>query len=302
MRARRSPAAVALSGAAATAVLLAGLVRAPAAAQDPQPVFRAGADAVTVGVSVTRNNRPVTHLTVADFAVTDNGVRQHIAGLSYETLPIDATLLFDVSGSVTGAVRSQLRRSIPDFYRDLRPGDRLSLVTFDMRIGRLLNGSPAPEAIDAAFAQVETGGSSAIYDALAVALSARGAPDRRQFVVLFSDGRDSISISTSETLLDLARRTSPTVSVVLSTPARAPSDRVYAELAAETGGTMVSLLPTDTLDDSLRGVLARFRSSYVLTYIPTGVTRAGAHAIDVTVNRAGVDVRARRGYFIRGQR
>jgi hypothetical protein len=117
--------------------------------------------------------------------------------------------------------------------------------------------------------------------------------------VLFSDGKDSISLQTPELLLDLARTTTPTVSIVLATPARTASDRIYAELAAETGGTVVSLLPTDTLGGSLRGALERFRSSYVLSYTPTGVAAPGAHAIVVTVARPGLDVRARRGYVVR---
>ena len=43
-------------------------------------------------------------------------------------------------------------------------------------------------------------------------------------------------------------------------------------------------------------MLREFRSSYVLYFTPHGVEPAGAHALEVRVRRAGVDVRARRGY------
>lgn len=263
------------------------------------PVFRAGADAVTVGVSVRRSNRPVTGLTIGDFTLTDNGVVQSLTAMSYEKLPIDVTVLFDVSGSVTGAVMDQLRRSIVDLRRSMATEDRLRVWTFNMRIRQLLAFDAPPAAADAAFATLSAGGSSAVRDAVAVALVSGGSPDRRQLVVLFSDGKDSISLQTPQLLLDLARATTPTVSVVLATPARTTSDRVYAELVAETGGTLVSLLPTDTLGGSLRGALEQFRSSYVLSYAPTGVTTVGAHAIVVTVAKPGLDVRARRGYVVR---
>jgi hypothetical protein len=219
--------------------------------------------------------------------------------MSYETLPIDVTVLFDISGSVTGAVMDQLRRSIADLRRSVQPLDRLRVWTFNMRIRQLLAFDAPPAAADAAFTTLVAGGSSAVLDAVAVALASGGSSDRRQLVVLFSDGKDSISLQTPELLLDLARTTTPTVSIVLATPARTASDRIYAELAAETGGTVVSLLPTDTLGGSLRGALERFRSSYVLSYTPTGVAAPGAHAIVVTVARPGLDVRARRGYVVR---
>jgi len=275
-------------------VLGLGLVAHPAAEQ--QPVFRAAGDAVSVNVSVRRAGRPVTDLEADDFTVRDNGVTQKIAMLVYEKLPVDVTVLLDVSGSVTGTVLDQLRRSMLDLRRSLGLEDRLQVWTFDMRIRRLVSFADSPAAVDQAFAGVLGGGSSAVRDALAVALAAENAPDRRQFIVLFSDGRDNMSVTSPSQLLEVARRTTPTISTVLATPTRRPMDRAYVQLAAETGGTVVSLLPTDTLGGLLRRALDQFRSSYILSYAPAGVTPRGHHAIDVTVNRPGVEVRARKAY------
>jgi Mg-chelatase subunit ChlD len=212
---------------------------------------------------------------------------------------VDTTVLFDVSDSVAGSAIEQLRRSVIDLRRDIRPPDRLRLVALNHRVGRLFDLDTPTAAADAAIALVRPGGSSAVFDGLAVALASGGTPGRRQFIVLFSDGKDSASITTPDTLLEVARRTTPTVSVVLSSSARSATDRLYAELAAETGGLVVSLLPSDTLGGNLRRAFDQFRSSYVLTYVPTGVVRTGVHTIDVRVNREAVDVRARRGYVVR---
>jgi VWFA-related protein len=263
------------------------------------PAFSASADVVTVGVSVRRGGRPVRDLGLENFALTDNGVPQSLASISYERLPIDLTVVLDVSGSVTGPVLEQLRRAVADVRRSLQPQDRLRLITLSARVRQIVDFDAAPGAVEAAFAAVAPGGASAVLDAIAVALASGGSPDRRQLIVLFSDGRDSSSVSTPDALLAVARATTPTVSVVLATPARVPSDRIYTEVAAETGGTVVSLLPTDNLGDSLRSALDQFRSSYVLTYVPIGVERAGAHTLDVRVNQPGLDVRARRGYVVK---
>jgi VWFA-related protein len=281
---------------AAVAVLIAGLVVVEAR---QTPAFSASSDVVTVGVSVRRGGRPVRDLGLEQFTLTDNRVPQTLVSISYERLPIDLTVVLDVSGSVTGPVLEQLRRAVADVRRSLQPQDRLRLITLSARVRQIVDFDAAPGAVEAAFAAVAPGGGSAVLDALAVALASGGSPDRRQLIILFSDGRDSISVSTPDMLLAVARATTPTVSVVLATPARVPSDQIYTEVAAETGGTVVSLLPTDSLGDSLRGALDQFRASYVLTYVPTGVERTGPHTIDVRVNEPGLEVRARRGYVVK---
>jgi Ca-activated chloride channel family protein len=88
------------------------------------------------------------------------------------------------------------------------------------------------------------------------------------------------------------------VFAVLAKPGRVPSDQLYIDLAEETGGTVVSLLPTDNLGNSLRSALDQFRSAYVLTYTPSDVERAGDHRLEVRVNRPDLTVRARRGYVV----
>jgi hypothetical protein len=109
------------------------------ARQDARPSFRATADAVSVDVSVQRGGRPVANLTSADFELRDNGVLQTITDISFEKLPIDVTIAFDVSLSVTDTVLTQLRRAVDEVRTRLRPGDRIKLMTFNMRVTRALD-------------------------------------------------------------------------------------------------------------------------------------------------------------------
>ena len=298
----------------ASAVTLWGLLAAAVAAQGPaapQPgaVFRAAADAVTVDASVQRDGRPVTGLKVSDFELLDNGVPQEITQVAYEKLPIDVTLLLDVSASVTGQVLTDLRRALRDVRADLAAADRLRLLTFNMRVTRLVDVDAPPAAIDQAIASVRAGGSSAVFDALAVALAAPDVPGRRRLIVLFSDGQDSSSVSDPETLLDVARRSTATVAIMLSSTlasrpatvlrASGPPPTVEAlsrRIAAETGGLVDAIGPGENLSSRFRRLVGDFRSSYVLYFTPRGVEPGGSHRLDVRVRRDGVDVRARRGY------
>ena len=309
-----------MMGPGSAATLVVALMAASLAGQAPQsgneqvPVFRASADVVSVDAAVQRDRRPLVGLKPADFELLDNGVSQEISDVSYERLPIDVTLLLDVSASVTGSTLDELGRALRQVRADLLPADRLRLLIFNMSVRRLVDFSQPSSNIDQALASVRGAGSSAVFDSLAVALSSFDAPGRRRLVVLFSDGQDSSSISDVETLLEVVKRSTPTVAIILGSPnperpasilrtsSSVSSSSVGAlsdRIAAETGGIVAPLKPGENLTSKFRRMLEEFRSSYVLYFTPRGVERTGTHTLEVRVKRPGVDVRARRGYVWR---
>jgi VWFA-related protein len=284
------------------AVVAAGVM----AAQDGQPVFRAGTDAVRVDVSVRDGGRPVTNLSAADFEVFDNGVAQQVSAVTYGRLPIDVTVVLDVSQSVDGVMLTYLQRATVQLMRELAENDRLKLVGVNTRVSRVMDFTADAAAVERAVNAAVAGGGSSIRDAAAVALVSAADPARRHLVVLFTDGADSSSTSSEDTLLEVARRTNAALTVVvpdrLTTYARTPAITRYLgyldRLTAETGGSVLTTARNST--PPFGRALGEFRSSYVLYFTPTGVARAGFHALDVRVRRDGdLAVRARRGYFER---
>ncbi|MEZ5317146.1 MAG: VWA domain-containing protein [Vicinamibacterales bacterium] len=284
----------------------------PDRGQAPQSVFRAGVDAVAVDVSVRDGRRAIAGLTAADFEVLDNGVPQQVTDVSYGRLPVDVTVALDTSLSVTGDALTRLRRAILQLMADLGPEDRLKLTTFNMRITRVVGLSNEPGAVEAALRAVQTGGGSSIWDAAGVALVAAGAAgtDRRQLVVLFTDGADSASTLTPDAVLDVARRTNAALTTVVAEAVRVPDalfsmrqmlddrtrSRIFGRLAEETGGAVLTV--GGDMTGTFRRALEEFRASYVLHFSPVGVARPGFHTLEVRVpGRRGADVRARRGYF-----
>jgi VWFA-related protein len=274
-------------------------------------VFRANADFVAVDVSVRQAGRPVTGLTARDFELRDNGALQDVADLTYQQLPIDVVVALDVSSSVAGRVLDELRRALQQVRSDLAARDRLKLVTFNMRIKELVGFEAPADAMDTALTRLAASGNTMIFDTIAVALTSSSSGDRRQLVVVLSDGEDSGSITDAGTLFDVARRTTPTLDVVLasslasdaavsarSIPATEALRQMYSALARETGGLVFNVDVSSALSTTFRRMLEEFRSSYVLHFVPSGVARRGAHTLDVRVKRPGVDVRARRGYVI----
>ena len=303
--------AAALAALAATMSAVMPAVAGPQ--QEPRATFRAGADVVAVEASVMRDKRPVIGLKPGDFELLDNGVPQQISDLSFERLPIDVTVVLDVSASVTGAVLDQLRQAVRQLKTDLGSRDRLKLVAFNMQIRRLADFDAPVSATDTAFGSLSGLGSSAIFDSVAVQLASTAVEGRRHLIVLFTDGEDSSSISDPDALFDVARRTTGTVAIVLAStapersnaspfarsPGRPPITvgRLYDQLARETGGVVVRTTAGDNLASTFRRTLADFRASYVLYFTPQGVPPSGSHTLDVRVKQNGAEVRARRGYI-----
>jgi VWFA-related protein len=299
----------------------AGLAASPP--QDRQrPVFRSGASAVAVEVTVRdRTRRSITGLQPEDFEVYDNGVLQRVDAVSYGKLPIDITIALDVSHSVTGALLDRLRNGVVQLMRDLGRDDRLEVVLFNMRVDRVIGFTRDVKAVERAIKTAKAGGGTSLLDAVSVTLVSPSTPDRRHLIVFFTDGSDSSSTTTPETLSAVAQRTRATLTFVMPRNARlAPavvlrpgsnptvprtaggldpvprSQAIFARLAAETGGSVLPVASSIDLTSTFRAVLGAFRSAYVLYFTPRGVDAGGYHTLDVKTRRDAV-VEARRGYF-----
>jgi VWFA-related protein len=275
--------------------------------QDQAPVYRAGSHVVRVEVSVRRQLRPVTDLAPEEIEILDNGVRQKILDFAYEKkLPIDVTVLLDLSESVTGDMLNQLKRGVQEFRNGLGPADRLKLVAFNSRIVRQFDFLPRDEvSLGDLMRGMSAGGNTSMYDALAVSLVAAADPDRRQLVVVFSDCEDTTSIVQPPLLTEIARRSNAAVFAVLPASVRFSGlaatllrrSSVPFALAQETGGMVVPVDRGGGLPDTFRRVLEEFRQMYILHFSPAGVEPRGFHTIDLRVTRGGsYQIRTRRGY------
>lgn len=305
-------------------VLVACLTVGPvmSARQAQSATFRAAAEGVIVEVSVQAGSRPVTNLQMADFEVFDKGVPQTLVDMTYGKLPIDVTVALDVSFSVSGTMLDRLRRAVGQLMRDLRPEDRLRLMMFNAGVARIVDYSSDPDVIDAALKTATAGGGTSLHDAISLALVSSRAPDRRQLVVVFTDGIDSNSTTSIPVLNEVANRTSATLTMVmpaapaivqqqfsdvsmvptltrtiLSSPRLRGVSAVYLALTTSTGGSIVPFRTNEDLGSVFRRVLESFRSTYVLHFVPTGVESGGFHELRVNVKRPNTTVTARRGYF-----
>jgi len=194
-------------------------------AQDPPaPVqtFRTSTDVVLVDVSVRDGGQPVTGLRAEDFVLIDNGVRQQVESVEATAVPIDLTLVVDLSGNPGGAwvaqtpaskATSEVQAEIDAVTAMLRPGDRVRVLAIDRHVQLLAPMSPVESL--APLRPVEFDGLPSLFDTLATALLHPVEPARRHVVVARTKGRDSLSSVDAQTVQSIAERADARLHLVL---------------------------------------------------------------------------------------
>ena len=158
-------------------------------------VVRIDTNLVTVPVSVLdRDGRFISDLRREQFNVSENGVEQKIAYFESTEKPFTVALLLDTSGS-TFFHLWEIKEAAINFAKQLRPQDRVLIVTFD-RLVMLLTEATNDQNVITEVVQRNaiTGFSTRLYDAIDLVIKARlNKIDGRKAIVLFTDGVDTAS-------------------------------------------------------------------------------------------------------------
>ena len=281
-----------------------------------QPVFRSGVDLVHLGVTVVgKDGQLVSGLTAEDFVIHEEGREQGIAYFSrgldgdLETMPFHLGVLFDTSGSMNRDVRFAKTAAIR-FLGGLDFAADMTLVSFDTQVRVSRYGqSNFPRLVERLRGQ-ETGGMTALYDALGVYLDGAFTQDGRKVLLLYTDGGDTRSRMRLGELLDLVRASDVTIYAIgfqtqLRTADRMMERRRLEEIVGLTGGQSYFPDSLDELDEIYAQIRDELAARYSLGYVSTDPTTDGAwrrvtlRFADSRPELEGARIRAREGYFAR---
>lgn len=276
----------------AAAVVLACLSTASVSSSD-QAAFRSSVDVVEVDAAVTRGGKAVAGLTADNFVVTDNGVAQDITAVLLAAEPIRLTLVLDVSKSTAGSRLASLIKASRAMVHALRPEDQVSLITFSHRVSSIVPMGHDRDAVNNALTALAGDGATALRDAVYMGLATVSDDHSRALMLLFSDGFDTASFLTQDTVLDAAKRSNAVVHAVHFRP-----DEFLGRLAESTGGRTWSAESDRQLEELFGRVLDEMRARYLLTYSPSGPRKPGWHQIKVSLKGARGEVIAKQGYFV----
>jgi VWFA-related protein len=158
--------------------------------------FRGGVELIHVTATVTdQRGQFVEGLDRDDFLVYDNDVRQEIAHFSNEPVSVSLGILLDTSGSMTASRMAAARAAIDRFvFQLLGEEDELFLMTFGARIEVIEDWTRDRDAISLAARRAVAGGSTPMYDAVAMALPiAERGQHRKKALLVITDGNDNDS-------------------------------------------------------------------------------------------------------------
>lgn len=175
--------------------------------------FRTTTDVVTVDVAVRVDGRSVPGLTAADFVVLDNGVRQQIDSVQAAAVPVDLTVVADVSGNRfrpwnvhtdLPAAAASVQSDLQQIASLLRPTDRVRVLGVDTYTHQIVPLQPRDEL--PSIRTLTAGGMASLHDTLVAALVQPVEPGRRHIIVAQTKGTDTISAVDAAAVRDVAAR------------------------------------------------------------------------------------------------
>jgi len=290
-----------------------------ALAQQPEPRIRADVDLVPVTFSAADGNgTPIRDLRRSELKLLDDQRPREITFFGQESgLPLTVGLVVDMSGS-QARFSARHREDIRKFLANvLRPGDQAFLMSFGPKnqvalvtdltgsAEELGRGVEALEQCHRSFNPFSCG--SPIWTAVFTgARSKMRSVTGRKVLVLLSDGQDTGGPHTLTDAIEAAQDADAAVYVMMSkftvTPVALLESRKaqprMQRLAEETGGRYYDVSKKDTAAGVFAQIEEDLRSLYVAGfYVPEGDRDGKFHQLQVETTRAGVKIRARKGYI-----
>jgi len=280
-----------------------------------QMVSALSAQLMRVNASVTdRNGRALSDLQPADFTVWENGIERKVVSIAPSREPFNLVLLLDVSGSVEERI-DFIRKAARDFLKTASHQDRIAIISFRGDIQIISNFSTDRTLLSQKLEEIDAGGPTALYDALAYVLSTTLKPLRgdRTAVVILSDGDDNQSFIPIPALLEATNESGaliyplyvpsgliPESSVArpegTADPLRARyltlttrADEDGRRLANVSGGVYYPIHRLEDLQRAYNDVVAQLRTAYTITYASN--SQPSERRVRVRANRDGAAVR-----------
>ncbi len=302
---------------------------------DDDDVIRVETELVVIPVRVTqKNGRAVTDIREGEFKIFENGEEQEVAYFSNSDEPFTVALMLDMSYSSVFKL-AEIQSAALSFLDQLRPNDRMMVVSFDQKVRVLCKPTDNRKALRYAIEGARIGSGTSLYTALDTSMNEELRTEHgRKAIVLLSDGVDTTSVT--KTARDLIRNVAESDTIIYSirydtfddvrTNRRKDAqifydedDKPYVvesplakgekesdyemareflqEIADSSGGRVQRVSSTTNLNQAFARIADELRKTYSLGYYPSSErTPDKRYFIRVRVYRPNLDIRARDNY------
>jgi len=161
---------------------------------DAGDVIRVSTTLVTIPVSVMdRDGRYVPNLQKEEFRIWEDGVEQEVAFFQSVDKPFSVVLMIDTSPSTQFRLED-IQDAAINFVSQLRPDDRVMVVSFNDDIKILSEFTTDRAKLDRAIQRARTDDGTRLYDAVDMVINQQlSRVQGRKAIVLFTDGVDTTS-------------------------------------------------------------------------------------------------------------
>jgi VWFA-related protein len=298
-------------------------------------VLRSRTELVPVPVSVKNSHGDlVGDLTKDDFRVFEDGKEQNIILFSTDPFPLSVAVVLD--NDLTEKERDQVQKSLDSIAGGLGPTDEASVIVYDQfphpaidftqdndaiitKLHRLKLGESFPGdyggPVDAGpvvnnqsqlpgapvygkQAEKVTKDLDDAMHAAAELLRARGR-DRRKIICLISDGQNSHHNrwTYNQTLQLLLQSDISVYTITVGTFYFKREPGRMTHYANDTGGDAFFASKQADLERLYSSIDEQARNQYTLAYAPQNAGTGDYHTIEVRIERPGLRVNAREGYY-----
>jgi VWFA-related protein len=255
------------------------------------PKIHVNTDLVVIPVTVTDGKgRVVNGLQKEHFTLYQDKVEQAITHFAAEDAPVAIGLVFDTSDSMAPKL-GKAQEAVASLLRNANPEDEFFLVQFNHHPQLVVSMTKNSEEIQNRVALVQTRGSTALLDAVTLALKEmKNARYTRKAIIVISDGEDNASHCSPLELNEAVRKAEVLIYAIgiidPSGSSQTSGSALLNEISRQTGGCLFEVNTLKQLPNIAAKIGAWLRNQYVLAYTPNNLENDGEyHRVQIKITR-----------------
>lgn len=254
---------------------------------------------VTVYISVTNSAGEPVGVDSTVIQIYENGKLMQPMNISGggegQAEPFTTMLVIDISGSMDKNDKLTAAKDAAKAYvSQLRQSDQAGLMTFDTKVYYVQPITADLTALTNAINGLQTGGDTAMFDALVEAEKALEGVTGRKSIIVLADGLDNRSINTADNVIEQIGPSGLTVSTIGFGDAATASqsgldENALSSLAERSGGLYSFVSDSEGLNKLYQQYGRALQSEYSITYVSPATLRDGINRnLSVSLSTAGV--------------
>lgn len=287
-------------------------------------ILKIDTNLVTLPVSVLdARGRFISDLTVDDFQIYEDGVKQEIEYFRSVEQPFTVVLLLDLSPSTKYKI-NEIQDAAIDFIGQLRREDQVIVITFSRDVQVVSRQRTNYHRFRRAIREAKFGDGTSIYKAIQFAIAEELKDvEGRKALVIFSDGVDTSSqgatyngtIRQAEALDSLVypiwyntfqegQATKNSAGEIVYPVGASPAENkrgldYLTDLTEYAGGKLFEANSVENLDLAFRSIAEELRKQYSIGYYPEVPGSPGQRKlINVRVRRPNLSIRSKNSYRV----